>query len=46
MSRGVHAFHPFVLFLYYVGAAALVMLYKHPVFLLVGAIIFILFNFN
>ncbi len=46
MSRGVHAFHPFVLFLYYVGAAALVMLYKHPVFLLVGAIIFILFNFQ
>lgn len=42
--RGVHAFHPFVLFLYYVGAATLVMLYKHPVFLFVAIIVFIIFN--
>ncbi|WP_226670398.1 energy-coupling factor transporter transmembrane component T [Metabacillus litoralis] len=42
--RGVHAFHPFVLFLYYIGAATLVMLYKHPVFLFVGIILFIIFN--
>jgi energy-coupling factor transport system permease protein len=46
MTRGIHSFHPFVSFIYYVGAAALVMLYKHPVFLLVGAILLVLFNFQ
>jgi energy-coupling factor transport system permease protein len=44
MTRGVQSFHPFVSFTYYVGATALVMLYKHPVFLLVGAILLVLFN--
>lgn len=38
-NRGFRSFHPFVCFLYYIGAAALVMLSKHPVFLFVGAII-------
>ncbi|XQY91373.1 energy-coupling factor transporter transmembrane component T [Metabacillus sp. HB246100] len=42
--RGVHSLHPFVQLLFYLGATALVMLYKHPVFLLVGAILLILFN--
>jgi energy-coupling factor transport system permease protein len=46
MTRGVNSFHPFVSLIYYVGATALVMLYKHPVFLLVGAILLILFNFQ
>lgn len=46
MTRGIHSYHPFVSFLYYVGATALVMLYKHPVFLLVGALLLILFNFQ
>lgn len=46
MKRGVHSFHPFVSFSYYIGATALVMLYKHPVFLFVGAMLFILFNFQ
>ncbi|MGM0877213.1 MAG: energy-coupling factor transporter transmembrane component T [Bacillota bacterium] len=46
MTRGIHSFHPLVNFIYYVGAAALVMLYKHPVFLLVGAILLVVFNFQ
>ena len=46
MARGIHTFHPFVSFFYYVGAATLVMLYKHPVFLLVGAILLVLFNYQ
>lgn len=46
MRRGIHTFHPFVSFFYYIGATALVMLYKHPVFLLVGAILLILFNYQ
>lgn len=45
MNRGFRSFHPIVCFLYYVGAAALVMLNKHPVFLFIGAIILILYNF-
>lgn len=44
MTRGIHSFHPIVCFLYYMGATALVMLYKHPVFLVIGAMILILFN--
>ncbi|MCM3161271.1 energy-coupling factor transporter transmembrane component T [Metabacillus litoralis] len=44
MNRGIHSFHPFVSFFYYVGAAALVMLYKHPVFLFVAALLFIFFH--
>ncbi|MBS4174009.1 energy-coupling factor transporter transmembrane component T [Bacillus sp. FJAT-49736] len=46
MNRGIRSFHPIVCFLYYVGAAALVMLYKHPVFLFIGSIILILFNIS
>lgn len=44
--RGIHSFHPLVSFTYYVGATALVMLYKHPVFLFVAASLLILFNFQ
>ncbi|PKR83951.1 energy-coupling factor transporter transmembrane component T [Heyndrickxia camelliae] len=44
MNRGFRSFHPFVSFFYYVGAAALVMLNKHPVFLFIGGIILICFN--
>ncbi len=46
MKRGVHSFHPFVSFTYYIGATALVMLYKHPVFLCVAAVLLIIFNFQ
>lgn len=46
MNRGIHSFHPLVCFLYYMGATALVMLYKHPVFLFVGVIVVILLNLS
>lgn len=46
MGRGIHSFHPYAQFLYYTGATALVMLYKHPVFLFSGAVILIIFNFQ
>ncbi|KQL53132.1 hypothetical protein AN964_06170 [Heyndrickxia shackletonii] len=44
MNRGFRSFHPIVCFLYYVGAAALVMLNKHPVFLFMGTMILIFYN--
>ncbi|HEX7066304.1 MAG TPA: energy-coupling factor transporter transmembrane component T, partial [Bacillales bacterium] len=44
MGRGFASFHPFTCFLYFVGTAMLVMLDRHPVFLLCGLIVLVLLN--
>ncbi|WP_307337697.1 energy-coupling factor transporter transmembrane component T [Metabacillus malikii] len=46
MVKALHRYHPFVLLLYYLGATTLVMLYKHPVFLLIGVLILAFFSFQ
>jgi energy-coupling factor transport system permease protein len=43
-KRGLHAFHPVVAFLYYIGAAAFIMVSRHPVFLFAGLIILLILN--
>ncbi|MEN1968798.1 energy-coupling factor transporter transmembrane component T [Lentibacillus sp. N15] len=45
MVRGIRSYHPFILFLYYVLVIAGLMLYQHPIFLLVALILIIWFNF-
>ena len=42
--RGFHSLHPWVAFGYYIGAAFLIMLAAHPVFLIAGLIVLIILN--
>lgn len=44
MDRGFASFHPFTCFIYFLGTAALVMLNRHPVFLVCGLVILVLLN--
>lgn len=43
-NRGLHSLHPVVAFTYYFGAAIIIMVSRHPVFLLAGILLLILLN--
>lgn len=45
MTRGVRSFHPFILLVYYILVIAGLMLYQHPIFLLLAVILIIKINF-
>jgi len=45
MVRGFRWFHPIILLLYYLFAIAALMLYQHPIFLALAAILILLMNF-
>lgn len=44
LKTGFSSFHPLTCFLYYIGTATLVMLNRHPVFLLCGLLVLISLN--
>ncbi|HYK73911.1 MAG TPA: energy-coupling factor transporter transmembrane component T [Pseudoneobacillus sp.] len=45
MKSRFHDFHPFVTFCYYIGSIAFMMLFVHPIFLLLGLIVLIVIHF-
>lgn len=45
MDNGFRSLHPFVIFLYYVLAIAMIMLYQHPFFLTFACLLLVIFNF-
>ncbi|WP_307311516.1 energy-coupling factor transporter transmembrane component T [Neobacillus driksii] len=45
MVRGFQSFHPMILLLYYILTIAGIMLYQHPVYLVMGAILILIIHF-
>jgi energy-coupling factor transport system permease protein len=46
MNNRFSQFHPFVTFIYYVGALSLVMLFLHPIYLLVALVVIFAIHFH
>ncbi|UJF15705.1 energy-coupling factor transporter transmembrane protein EcfT [Jeotgalibaca sp. MA1X17-3] len=44
LVRGIRSTHPFVLLIYFVGTVTGIMLYQHPIFLMISFLLIILFN--
>lgn len=45
MKSRFNAFHPFVTFCYYIGSIVFMMLFQHPIFLLMGLLVLIAIHF-
>lgn len=46
MENGIHGYHPYVVFFYYICTGSLIMYFKHPLFLFIALLLLIFVNIS